>query len=222
MSVMIKEICRTLHVILLIKIILFLLINLLWFSLLQVQKIDIGYAKTAKKMDVKKLKGAMWGLLADKGESDKVGWLITLPDCWQSSYHKVKDLVFLTTCLFHNVILMLHHKYEVCFILVSLMKCHCFLFNPKHQENIAVDQHGTGKGSGCVTYPCSFKEIYTKLPEKLSKNMAKNLSVSIAFVCILHLANEKVTTRHSTNHTPSPQKKKINKPTYWTSVILMQ
>ena len=173
-------------------------------------------------MDVKKLKGAMWGLLADKGESDKVGWLNTLPDCWQSSYHKVKDLVFLTTCLFHNVILMLHHKHEVCFILVSLMKCHCFLFNPKHQENIAVDQHGTGKGSGCVTYPCSFKEIYTKLPEKLSKNMAKNLSVSIAFVCILHLANEKVTTRHSTNHTPSPPKKKINKPTYWTSVILMQ
>ena len=80
----------TLHVILLIKIILFLLINLLWFSLLQVQKIDIGYAKTAKKMDVKKLKGAMWGLLADKGESDKVGWLITLTDCWQSSYHKVR------------------------------------------------------------------------------------------------------------------------------------
>lgn len=77
-------------------------------------------------MDVKKLKGAMWGLLADKGESDKVGWLITLPDCWQSSYHKVKDLVFLRSCLFHNVILMLHHKYEVCFILVSLMKCHCF------------------------------------------------------------------------------------------------
>ena len=110
MSVMIK-ICRTLHVILLIKIILFLLINLLWFSLLQVQKIDIGYAKTAKKMDVKKLKGAMWGLLADKGESDKVGWLITLTDCWQSSYHEVTDLVFLTTCLFHNVILMLHHKY---------------------------------------------------------------------------------------------------------------
>lgn len=100
MSVMIKEICRTLHVILLIKIILFLLINLLWFSLLQVQKIDIGYAKTAKKMDVKKLKGAMWGLLADKGESDKVGWLNTLPDCWQSSYHEVKDLVFLTSCLF--------------------------------------------------------------------------------------------------------------------------
>lgn len=38
----------------------------------QVQKIDIGYAKTAKKMDVKKLKGAMWGLLTDSGEGNKV------------------------------------------------------------------------------------------------------------------------------------------------------
>ena len=38
----------------------------------QVQKIDIGYAKTAKKMDVKKLKGAMWGLLTDNGEGNKV------------------------------------------------------------------------------------------------------------------------------------------------------
>lgn len=38
----------------------------------QVQKIDIGYAKTAKKMDVKKLKGAMWGLLTENGEGNKV------------------------------------------------------------------------------------------------------------------------------------------------------
>ena len=41
----------------------------------QVQKIDIGYAKTAKKMDVKKLKGAMWGLLTDNGEGNKVCWI---------------------------------------------------------------------------------------------------------------------------------------------------
>ena len=41
----------------------------------QVQKIDIGYAKTAKKMDVKKLKGAMWGLLTDNGEGNKVSWI---------------------------------------------------------------------------------------------------------------------------------------------------
>ena len=38
----------------------------------------------------------------------------------------------------------------------------------------------------------SFKDIYDMLPEELSKTMAKNLSVPIAFVCLLHLANEKV------------------------------
>ena len=32
--------------------------------LLQVAKIDIGYAKTAKKMDVKRLKAHMWDILA--------------------------------------------------------------------------------------------------------------------------------------------------------------
>lgn len=95
----------------------------------KVQKIDIGYAKTAKKMDVKKLKGAMWGLLTDNGEGNK--------------------------------------------------------------ENVAVDQQGKQTDSSTVTSPHSFKEIYAQLPGKLSKNMAKNLSVSIAFVCILHLANEK-------------------------------
>ena len=63
------------------------------------------------------------------------------------------------------------------------------------QENIAVDQQGTQKSNGSVTNPHSFKELYAQLPGKLSKNMAKNLSVSIAFVCILHLANEKVSTR---------------------------
>lgn len=30
----------------------------------QVAKIDIGYAKTAKKVDVKRLKNTMWNLLA--------------------------------------------------------------------------------------------------------------------------------------------------------------
>ena len=38
----------------------------------QVQKIDIGYAKTAKKMDVKRLKSVMWGLLTDNNQENKV------------------------------------------------------------------------------------------------------------------------------------------------------
>ena len=38
----------------------------------------------------------------------------------------------------------------------------------------------------------SFKEAYESLPSKLSRNASKNLSVPIAFVCMLYLANEKV------------------------------
>lgn len=49
------------------------------FPFLQVQKIDIGYAKTAKKMDVKKLKSAMWGLLTANGQGNKVCSKARLP-----------------------------------------------------------------------------------------------------------------------------------------------
>lgn len=38
----------------------------------------------------------------------------------------------------------------------------------------------------------SFQQLLRDLPEKVSGQTAKNLSVPIAFVCLLHLANEKV------------------------------
>ena len=38
----------------------------------------------------------------------------------------------------------------------------------------------------------SFHEMVKILPSKLPKQLAENLSVPIAFVCLLHLANEKV------------------------------
>ena len=43
-----------------------------------------------------------------------------------------------------------------------------------------------------VTKPYNFTELYHTIPHKISKQMAKNLSIPIAFVCLLHLANEKV------------------------------
>ncbi len=45
----------------------------------------------------------------------------------------------------------------------------------------------------------SFQNMMEGLPEKLSTNMAKNLSVPIAFVCLLHLANEKVCYKINSN-----------------------
>ncbi|XP_041477580.1 condensin complex subunit 2-like isoform X2 [Lytechinus variegatus] len=89
----------------------------------KVNKIDIQYARTAKRMDVKKLKTHMWGFLT-KPESDKE---------------------------------------NVC--------------NEADADSVAGTQ--------------SFCDMYTTLPDKLSKTMSKNLSIPIAFVCLLHLCNEK-------------------------------
>ena len=43
-----------------------------------------------------------------------------------------------------------------------------------------------------VTTEQSFKQVYHTIPKKISGSTAKNLSVPICFVCLLHLANEKV------------------------------
>ena len=37
-----------------------------------------------------------------------------------------------------------------------------------------------------------FSSLYSKLPLILPTTMAKNMSVPLSFVCLLHLANEKV------------------------------
>ena len=55
-------------------------------------------------------------------------------------------------------------------------------------ENNSVQ--GVAKES--ITKPCNFTDLYHTIPSKISKQMAKNLSIPIAFVCLLHLANEKV------------------------------
>ena len=49
-------------------------------------------------------------------------------------------------------------------------------------DNSAKDMEGT----------LMFQELLKDLPGKVSGQTAKNLSVPIAFVCLLHLANEKV------------------------------
>ena len=41
-------------------------------TIIQVQKIDIAYSKTAKKIDVKKVKKAMWNIMSSTCDADKV------------------------------------------------------------------------------------------------------------------------------------------------------
>ncbi|PIK51360.1 putative condensin complex subunit 2, partial [Apostichopus japonicus] len=93
----------------------------------KVNRIDIQYAKTAKKMDVKKLKALMWNHLTNPSEENK-----------------------------------------------------------ENQEMIPNDAK-----KEAVVGTQSFTNLYDMLPEKLSSTMSKNLSIPIAFVCLLHLANEK-------------------------------
>lgn len=46
----------------------FVVLCLCYCLLLQVNKIEINYAKTAKKMDMKRLKNSMWTLLTESPE----------------------------------------------------------------------------------------------------------------------------------------------------------
>ncbi|XP_036608055.1 condensin complex subunit 2 isoform X2 [Trichosurus vulpecula] len=93
----------------------------------KVNKIEIHYAKTAKKMDMKRLKQSMWNLLTDGQEKEAVAENET---------------------------------------------------EPKGNLNMVPDE-----------------KIFSDLTKDLLKNlpplMAQNLSVPLAFACLLHLANEK-------------------------------
>ncbi|KAG8440936.1 hypothetical protein GDO86_006610 [Hymenochirus boettgeri] len=92
----------------------------------KVNKIEIHYAKTAKKMDMKRLKSSMWSLLAN---------------CPESSEEK-----------------------------------------PTSNDEIA---------SAVITEERVFSNVTHGLQKRLPTIMAQNLSVPLAFACLLHLANEK-------------------------------
>uniref|UniRef100_A0A8C3KRP7 Condensin complex subunit 2 n=1 Tax=Calidris pygmaea TaxID=425635 RepID=A0A8C3KRP7_9CHAR len=93
----------------------------------KVNKIVIQYAKTAKKMDMRRLKKNMWDLLTDEQKKEKAA--------------------------------------EV---------------NAEKEEDVSV-----------VAGEKVFSSITKELLHRLPSIMAKNLSVPLAFACLLHLANEK-------------------------------
>ncbi|KAM3830586.1 condensin complex subunit 2 [Vipera latastei] len=94
----------------------------------KVNKIDIQYAKTAKRMDMKKLKQSMWHLLTEV---------------------------------------------------------------PKNQAEGETEGPEKKVNSLSVRGSKAFSSITTDLLHSLPSTMAKNLSVPLAFACLLHLANEK-------------------------------
>ena len=110
-------------------------------------KIDIGYAKTAKKMDVKRLKASIWSILnKPEKKSENPG----NPPSQAATQE------------------------------------------PMETEGTTESGPGTPESADEVVGDHSFATMVHQLPETISKNMARNLSVPIAFVCLLHLANERV------------------------------
>ncbi|KAM9266545.1 condensin complex subunit 2 [Morus bassanus] len=93
----------------------------------KVNKVAIQYAKTAKKMDMKRLKKDMWDLLTDRQKKQTVA--------------EMEDA---------------------------------------EQEDVSV-----------VTGEKVFSDITKELLHRLPSVMASNLSIPLAFACLLHLANEK-------------------------------
>ncbi|KAM8973355.1 condensin complex subunit 2 isoform 2-T2 [Pelodytes ibericus] len=91
----------------------------------KVNKIEINYARTAKKMDMKVLKSSMWGLLTN---------------CLDSAEEKMSN---------------------------------------GEIEPVGITQERT------------FSDVTHDLQKRLPAVMAQNLSVPLAFACLLHLANEK-------------------------------
>ncbi|XP_078312150.1 condensin complex subunit 2-like [Crassostrea virginica] len=125
----------------------------------KVAKIDINYAKTAKKLDVKKLKGVIWHLLTTKSkkgsENDPASGSME-----ESQAEGPRE---------------------------------------KPSENETDSTKDGGSPGTDMNGSLSFQDLLNDLPQNVSTHMAKNLSVPIAFVCLLHLANEKTLKIESEN-----------------------
>ena len=67
-------------------------------------------------------------------------------------------------------------------------------FNPQC-ENLPHD--ATSGVTKSLNKGTDFSKLYSTLSSQVSSATAKNLSVPIGFVCLLHLANEKVKTHNA-------------------------
>ena len=60
-----------------------------------------------------------------------------------------------------------------------------------HQANDASNEQESTAASNELDGSRLFTELYEELPHKMSQLLSENLSVPLAFTCLLHLANEK-------------------------------
>lgn len=131
----------------------------------KVARIEIGYARTAKMINVRRLKSAMWTFLENSipqsgGGAASQSPLSTLPSGRANSPT-------------------------------------CDLINPVDETN--KDFNSTSPKDSKVPGSRGFSELIDNLSGRISWQMAKELSISIALNCLLHLSNEKDLYLENTN-----------------------
>ena len=95
------------------------------------------------------------------------------------------------------------------------------LFSPYLQENKASEESSPQEAAAGAH---SFQGLVQVLPKQITRNMADNLSVPIAFVCLLHLANEKVCCRFSncspcSKNSRTPTQRRISAVNLWNCSV---
>lgn len=105
---------------------------------IQIEKISIAYAKKSTRIDVRRLKLAMWTVLQNRNT--------------EAEERSLQD---------------------------------------NGMQDDEDDPLEDGSGDAKQTEDVSFSNLYGTLPRLIPNQMAENLSVPLAFNCLLHLANEK-------------------------------
>lgn len=142
-----------------------------------VAQVNIPFAKTAKKMDVRKLKRVMWDLLLPP---EKRFENTTIAQ--QANETIIEEPIKIPNGDTSNM----------------------SISGDEHDETITENENGNGSSTKNPSPTPSesavhlkFSNLYGELPVRVSYKMANDLSQPIAFVTLLHLANEKVSNNNN-------------------------
>ncbi|NWV90181.1 CND2 protein, partial [Machaerirhynchus nigripectus] len=130
----------------------------------KVGKFAVQYARSARRMDMRRLKRNMWELLAGAGPEPGAGGEVRRDPGKGNSRWELRGPGFSSECR-------------------------------RAPQRLGFPEQGAGAGEGpdaaAVAGEKVLSDLTKELLHRLPPTMATNLSVPLAFVCLLHLANEK-------------------------------
>ncbi|KAA0188005.1 Condensin complex subunit 2, partial [Fasciolopsis buskii] len=132
----------------------------------KVARVEIGYARTAKMINVRHLKTAMWDFLED-----------SLPNAANTAARSPFSAASTTSA-------------PEPASLAGDLSDHAADSHDLNNEHVN-DQGSDGKLGSHIPGARGFSELIDSLSTRISWQMAKELSISIALNCLLHLSNEK-------------------------------